>query len=284
MRISIITVTLDSERHLGQTMECALRQTSPPDEYIIIDGGSRDSTLEIANRYARDYPGVVKVVSEKDKGIYDAMNKGIRLAAGELIGIINSDDYYCQGVLAQLRSALSGGRPPDVIHGDMYRRYDFDGQGILVPSKPPNPEARCEEMPLHHPACFIARQAYERFGLYDERFRSAGDLDLILRFAGHGASFQRLDSFVSCFRPGGLTTTHFWLSIWEQRRVWQLFRGTWPGNRAFLRRAAMEGSRWMKIRAAELVCGSSRVRVFREKRLKRALLNASWLPLSASGW
>ena len=282
MRISIITVALNSERHLGQTMECALRQTSPPDEYIIIDGGSRDRTLEIANRYARDYPGVVRVVSEKDKGIYDAMNKGIRLATGELIGIINSDDYYCQGVLAQLRSAFSRGGVPDVTHGDIYYCYEVDGQGKLVPWRRPDP-AQCE-MPVFHPSCFIAKQAYDRFGLYDERFRSAGDLDLILRFAGCGASFHRLDSFVACFRPGGFAAAHFWLALAEQRRILHAYRGAWDANRVALRRSVMEGSHWLKIRAAELVCGSARMRAFREKRLKRAFLNAFWLPLSASGW
>ena len=93
-KISIITVCFNSQKTIGRTFDSVLRQTYPNIEYLVIDGQSTDGTTDIIREYEPLFQGRMKWVSEKDEGIYDAMNKGIRMATGDLIGILNSDDYY----------------------------------------------------------------------------------------------------------------------------------------------------------------------------------------------
>ena len=120
MKISIITTTYNSGSTLRQTLESVLRQTYQDIEYWIIDGGSQDNTLELIRSFEPRFGGKLHYLSEPDKGIYDAMNKGIRMATGDVIGFLNSDDFYTHNmVLEQVAQAFTDTRL-DAVYGDVH--------------------------------------------------------------------------------------------------------------------------------------------------------------------
>ena len=101
MKISLITITYNSEITLSDTIQSVLNQTYPNIEYIIVDGASKDNTVSIIKEYEPLFKGSMKWISEPDKGLYDAMNKGIRMATGDIVGILNSDDYFTSNEILQ---------------------------------------------------------------------------------------------------------------------------------------------------------------------------------------
>ena len=177
---TLITVCLNSKNTLERTIISVRNQTFKDFEYIIIDGGSSDGSLDIIN-LNRDV--IDLVVSEKDKGIYDAMNKGIRLAKGEFIGIINSDDWYEVDALDNIY--LEAKRNPNaVIHG-LCRFYNQNVLAYIIGyhhSSLPN-NAIC------HPTCFVPRYLYDQFNFYDTKYKIAADYDLFLRLFLANISF-----------------------------------------------------------------------------------------------
>src|SRR6266567_1250982 len=152
MKLSLITVTFNSERYLAETMESVLSEDYPDLEYILVDGGSTDGTLEIIGAHA-EKDTRVRWISEPDEGIADAFNKGLALATGEVIGILNSDDTYAPGALQAVADAMAAHPECDVFHGDMLR---FQGDQPLFLLKPSDVERHIwHEMPLNHPATFV---------------------------------------------------------------------------------------------------------------------------------
>jgi glycosyltransferase involved in cell wall biosynthesis len=180
---SVITVSFNSERTIERTIRSVLGQTYPSVEYIVIDGGSRDGTVDIIRRYA---DRLAHWVSERDRGISHAFNKGIAIARGELIGIINSDDWYEPDAVQVAVSAFEE-RRPDVIFGDLFfpeiaysQKGDADfGDKLLY--RMPN---------LNHPTCFVSKQTYDRCGGYDESLEIAMDFELLRRCFLAGCSFH----------------------------------------------------------------------------------------------
>ncbi|RNC72777.1 MAG: glycosyltransferase [Desulfuromonadales bacterium] len=200
MIVSVITVTLNSERHLEEAMESVLAQEWPELDYVIVDGGSTDGTLAIVRRLAEGDPRI-RWISEPDRGISDAFNKGIALARGELIGILNSDDTYAAGALRAVAEAFAANPECDVFHGDMAR---FEGDRELFVLKPAGPgPATWHEMPLNHPATFVTRRAYDDVGTFDLGLRVAMDYDLVLRLYRHGCRFHYLPQVLAGMRYGG---------------------------------------------------------------------------------
>lgn len=200
--ITIITVCFNSEKTIGQTIESVLAQTFSDYQYIIVDGKSTDSTMDIVNSYQEKFEkGRFKVVSEPDRGIYDAMNKGIRLAEGELIGIINSDDWYEKDALETAWHLYQDSREKNVIiYGAMrylqeerldriiYFRHEFIAERMIC-----------------HPTCFVAKKVYDQIGLFDENYRIAADHDFIWRAVEREIFFIGVDKIMANFRMGGIS-------------------------------------------------------------------------------
>lgn len=200
--VSVLTPCYNSAKTIENTLRCVERQTYWHIEYIIIDGGSTDGTLEIIKRHQDRLPERFRLISEKDGGIYDAMNKGIRLAQGHLIGIVNSDDWYEDDTVEQAAGHYRG-NPYEVVYG-MQRNY-LDGKEKSVVLY--HHDFLPQQM-ITHPTCFVTKAAYEEFGLFDLQYRSAADYDLMLRFRESGkVVFTPVMRVLSNFQLGGMSSS-----------------------------------------------------------------------------
>ncbi len=202
MKVSIITVCLNSEATIDRTIRSVISQANVELEYIIVDGESTDRTLEIVNRYK---DSVSILISEKDEGISDAFNKGIRCATGDIIGIINSDDRLREGSLEHLCRTIQP--DTDVLFGNGIRDYQ-DGTGKRYIANP-NPSALHKFMSMVHPAVFIRKSTYEKYGLFDTSFKYTMDRELLLRFLNRGAVFQYDDYYYAYYSMGGTSDTNY---------------------------------------------------------------------------
>jgi len=196
-RISIVTPTYNSAAYLEQTIQSVLCENYPGVEYTIIDGGSTDGTLEIIRKYERHLAGWI---SEPDDGISDAFNKGIARATGEMIGIINSDDFYEPGALHAIANAFDPNDADVILHGDLCLRH-AEGEQRLRPQLWPG--AFYRYMPVFHPTCFVPRGVYERVGTFDCSYHSAMDYDFVLRATRAGIRLQYVEQLIAHFRIGG---------------------------------------------------------------------------------
>ncbi|MCM1030086.1 MAG: glycosyltransferase [Oscillibacter sp.] len=210
MKISIITVTYNSESTVRDTIESVLAQTYPDLEYIVIDGGSKDHTLSILKEYEPQFKGQVIWISEKDQGIYDAMNKGIRMATGDVVGILNSDDFFTSGdVLEKVMRVFEKDTNLEAVYGDVH----FVNPGNLkkcvryYSSSVFRPELfRFGFMPAH-PSFYVKRECYEKYGLYALEYKIAADYDLLIRFLYvNRISYRYLDLDFVTMRTGGIST------------------------------------------------------------------------------
>lgn len=209
MKVSIITVVFNGEKTIQTAIDSVAAQNYSDIEYIVIDGGSQDTTLEILNR---NKYRINVLISEKDDGIYFAMNKGIQLAKGELIGILNADDFYqdrnvVSDVVEQIKSTFSEGVYGDLVYVDKndtskvirywkagkYFRNDF-----LWGWMPP------------HPTVFLKKTVYEKFGLFNTKFISAADYEFLLRimFKYH-VHLDYLPRIITRMREGGKSNISF---------------------------------------------------------------------------
>ena len=177
MKISIITVSYNSANTIRETLESVKRQEYKDFEHILIDGNSNDNTLKICNEFSH----ISKIISEPDKGIYEAFNKGINYSSGDLIGFLNSDDIFfnskCLNIIAQAFSEKT-----DCIFGDLefinaknkVKRF-WKGSNFKVNSF-------CKGWMPAHPTFYCRKKTYEKYGLYNDSFKIAGDFELMLRF------------------------------------------------------------------------------------------------------
>jgi glycosyltransferase involved in cell wall biosynthesis len=181
MKISIITVAHNSEATLIDTVESVLAQTHDDLEYLIIDGGSTDGTLERLEPYRNR---IDCLLSEPDEGMYDAMNKGIARATGDVVGILNSDDFYADDqVLAQVAAIFSESEA-DCIYGDLHYVDSADTTRVVRNwhSGEYRPGAFRRGWHPPHPAFFVRRSVYQKFGGFNTALRIAADYELMLRF------------------------------------------------------------------------------------------------------
>lgn len=197
--VSIITVCYNSEKTIEQTIKSVINQSYTNVEYIVIDGGSSDSTVEIIEKYANK---IAYWVSEPDKGIYDAMNKGILAARGEFIGIINSDDWYEPDTISDVISTFKN-TFCDIVHADIRFFKNEKPEFILKPLKKMN-ELQVD-MFINHPTCFIRRELYLRYGKFNTDYKIAADYELLLRFYTKGAKFFYLNKTLVNMRAGGIS-------------------------------------------------------------------------------
>ena len=206
MKISIITATYNSGSTLRDTIRSVLSQSYPDIEYIIVDGGSKDNTLEIINEHKDK---ISKVISEPDKGIYDAMNKGIRMATGDIVGILNSDDFFTStDVIENIAKAFES-NDIDAVFGDIHfvkpdnlkRPVRHYSSSIFRPAL-----FRFGFMPAH-PSFYVKRICYEKYGLYDLNYKIASDYDLLIRFLYvNKITYKYLNMDFVTMRVGGVST------------------------------------------------------------------------------
>lgn len=206
MSLSIITVTLNSAAYIRRAMESVLAQSDDELQYVIIDGLSRDDTVAIVESYRPILGDRLLIVSEPDTGLYEAMNKGIALATGEVIGILNSDDEYLPGAFEAVRAEFTRG-DFDIVYGDAMIIEDASQRRMTADiSRLPF------YMSLPHPACFVRRRAYQRWGVFDIGYRIAADYDFVLRCMRAGARFSRVNRTLALFRAGGASSRSFVLA------------------------------------------------------------------------
>ncbi len=223
MKVSIITITYNSELTLRDTIDSVVGQSYNNIEYIIVDGGSKDNTLNIVKSYEGK---ISKVISEKDHGLYDALNKGIKLATGDVIGLIHSDDFYnstnvIQHIVDTFQSSHSDAVYADLYYVDkddttkIFRKWksgDYKYGMFLNGWMPP------------HPTFFAKREVYQKWGGFNLQLKSAADYELMLRFIHkHQISLAYLPEFIIKMRVGGksnVTLKNRIRANQEDRKAW----------------------------------------------------------------
>lgn len=208
MKISIITITYNSVNTLEDTIKSIINQNAEKIEleYIVIDGKSTDGTLSIIEKY-RTY--ISKFVSEKDEGISDAFNKGIKMASGDIIGIINSDDMLLPGALQRL---CNNYEPQIDVYFGNGKRLQQDGS-MKDYTANPNLELLKKAMWLVHPAVFVKREAYEKYGLFGVDLKCIMDRDILLRMYLQGARFKYLNVMMIIYRDGGISNKQYFSRV-----------------------------------------------------------------------
>jgi len=210
VKISIITVVYNNEKTIKQAIESVLSQTYSNIEYVVIDGGSSDNTVNIINGYKNKFG---YFISEKDKGIYDAMNKGINAATGEVIGILNSDDLYNnETVIEEIMRHFIKNPELDLVYGDLFYVKPDNTNKVVRKWVSKKYYAKYFEngnVPPH-PTLFVNRKVYEQAGLFNLDFKLAADYEFMLRiFKKHHFSSRYINKVIVKMRLGGATNKSF---------------------------------------------------------------------------
>lgn len=182
MKISIITVTYNSGKTLRDTILSVLNQDYQNYEHIIIDGGSKDNTLDIIREFESRYKGKLKWISEPDKGIYDAMNKGIAIASGDIVGILNSDDFYADSHV--LEKIVGGFEGVEVVYGDLVFVDSLNTDKIVREWKGSQYKSGGFMKGWHpaHPTFYASKRLFMEYGDFDLSFDVSADFELMFRF------------------------------------------------------------------------------------------------------
>lgn len=248
MTISIVTISFNSEKTIEDTILSVIGQTCEHVEYIIIDGGSKDKTMEIVNRHKDK---ISKIISEPDKGIYDAMNKGVHAATGDVVGILNSDDVYAnrdvlKKVIAKFEEDNCDAVYSDLVYVDRedtgkVKRYWKSGEykkGIFKKGWMPP-----------HPTFFVKKKCYNDYGVYNTDLKSSADYELMLRFLHkHEISVSYLPEVITRMRVGGESNVSLKNRIRankEDRLAWKL-NGLKPGPLTLTRKPLSKISQFFK--------------------------------------
>ena len=202
MKVSVITATYNSAATVADTLRSVRDQSYPLVEHLIIDGGSKDNTMEIV----AGFPHIKQICSEKDRGIYDAMNKGVKRATGDIVGILNSDDFYAsENVLREVVDTFEQSGC-DAVYGDL-QYVDKDDVSKVVRywrSGPYQQGAFKWGWMPPHPSFFVRHTLYDRCGLFNLDMKTAADYELMLRMIHkEGASLQYLPNVLVKMRTGG---------------------------------------------------------------------------------
>ena len=210
MKISIITAAFNSESTIRDSIDSVLRQTYPDNEYVIKDGGSKDNTLEICQTYDSKFKGRMKIISAPDIGIYDAMNRGIEAATGDVVGILNSDDFFTSDdVIARVAKAFSEDDSIDAVYGDIHFVKDGNLNKCTryFSSRYFRPwMLRFGFMPAH-PSFYCKKSVFEKYGLYDLQYRTSSDFEMMVRLLWkHKIKTKYLNMDFVTMRAGGEST------------------------------------------------------------------------------
>ena len=224
MKISVITVCYNSTKTIGHTLRSVCEQTHGDIEHIIVDGGSKDNTLEVVKA---EGPHVAKVVSEKDNGIYDAMNKGIQMATGDVVAFLNADDFYKNAdVLARVARVMQA-EHLDALYGDV--EFFRPGQQDTVARRYNSGRFTADRlgwgwMPAH-PALFVRRALFERYGVFRTDYRIAGDFEFVARVFQHADLRHRhLPEVLVRMQMGGISTSGWRATLQLNREMMRACR------------------------------------------------------------
>lgn len=233
MKISVITITYNSATTVEDTIRSVVAQDYPELEYLIIDGKSKDNTLEIVNRYSDK---ISKIVSEKDKGLYDALNKGIKHATGDIIGMLHSDDLYAhEQVISHIAAVFKKDPSIEAVYADLvfvnrndtnkvmrvWNAGQYEDGAFLRGWMPP------------HPTFFIRKECYEKFGGFNtEDLKLSADYELMLRMIHKNkVKVAYLPEVIVKMRMGGISNVSFFVKLkanMEDKMAWKL-NGLKPG-------------------------------------------------------
>lgn len=225
MKVSIITVVYNGAETIEDAIQSVLSQTYSNIEYIIIDGGSTDGTLDIIKKFQKD---INYLISERDAGIYDAMNKGINVATGDVIGILNSDDFYYKSstisnVVELIKTSLADGIYGDLIYVDRNNPDKTIRYWKAGSYKKSN--FRWGWMPPH-PTVFLRKEVYKKFGLFNTHFNSAADYEFLLRIMyKNNVKLDYLPEILTKMRVGGksnITIKNRLMANFEDLKAWKI--------------------------------------------------------------
>lgn len=224
-KISIITISFNNRETIEHTMNSVFEQSYSNIEYIIIDGNSSDGTMDLVNK---NKAKIDLIISEKDKGIYDAMNKGLKNATGDIIGFINADDFlHDKEVINDIAEAFENSKA-DVVYGNKIYVQPDDISKITRIWKPGNYNRKNFKrgwMPPHL-STYIRASAYQQFGIFNTSFKIAADYELLFRFMYvNKLSAHYIDRNIVYMRAGGLSNSslkNYWISNFEVYKSWGL--------------------------------------------------------------
>jgi len=225
VKVSILTVSYNSEKTIQDTINSVIQQDYPNIEYIIIDGNSSDGTMDIVSKHSS---GITKVISEPDKGIYDAMNKGVKLASGDIVGILNSDDFYASNTVVSKVVKLISKEGTDSLYADLVYVDAENTEKVTrkwVSGKYKPGKFKWGWMPPH-PTFFVRKNVYEKFGSFNTELKSAADYEFMLRVLHkENISVSYLPELTVRMRAGGVSNASFKHRIKankEDRKAWTL--------------------------------------------------------------
>jgi glycosyltransferase involved in cell wall biosynthesis len=220
MKVSIITVCFNSEKTIKDTLQSIQSQTYSDIEYIVIDGLSKDRTNDIVKKYS----DIVSIhVSEKDSGLYDAMNKGISLASGDIVGILNSDDVLAdESVIEKIVDGFDD-LSVDAIYSDLIyvSEHNLNKPTRLYSSKVFSKRMIKFGIMLPHPTFYVRKKCYEELGLYKTTYRVAADFELLARFISRGIKSKRLPFVSVKMREGGISSSGL---LWRIHQNFEIVR------------------------------------------------------------
>lgn len=256
--ITVITAVLNACGKIGRTIDSIRRQEYEGLQYIVVDGGSADGTLELLKANQKV---VTSWTSEPDRGISDAFNKGVARSSGEIIGILNAGDWYEPEALSVVAGAAAEHPEVDVICGSI-RLWENQLEPLQCYA---DPESLDFETSVYHPAVFIRKSAYRKFGDYDESCRFAMDYELLLRFKRRGAKFLSILDTLANMRLDGISSKHWYKGLAEVRKARSKYFS--PANVAYghARAVAMN----LAARTLKRTGLSSVYRAYREDRNKK---------------
>jgi glycosyltransferase involved in cell wall biosynthesis len=236
MKLSMVTICYNAEQVIEKTILSVLNQTKPVYEYVLIDGGSTDKSYEIIKSYEKSFTekGIRYVhISEKDKGISDAFNKGVQRATGDLVGIINADDELLPNTCEILEACVEN-HPADIYYGNCI--WVDEKKQLEYVSKPKSHDLSrlLYYMILIHPSTFVKKEVYDSVGVFNVSYRYCMDKELLYRFYKQNKKFYYLDQCLTKFKAGGVSDTHAKAVFKEGSRM-----------------ALENGEPWIKVKAIE---------------------------------
>ncbi len=201
MLFSIITVSFNAAKCISETLESILAQGYDDMEVIVVDGASTDGTIEIIREYEAKMHGRLRWLSEPDKGIYDAMNKGIALAKGDFVNFLNCGDSYTYNALASVSETINLHRDAQVIYG-ISRYFDDKGEIRLIRES----HLRLRDRNICHQSIWYKRELFDKYGVYDLRYRFMADYDMNIRLFQAGTVFLPIDAIVVNYSMSGVSS------------------------------------------------------------------------------
>lgn len=201
MLFSVITVSYNAAKCISETLESVLAQSINDLEVIVVDGGSTDGTVDIIRQFEAKFQGRLRWLSEPDKGIYDAMNKGISLAKGDFVNFLNCGDSYMPNALVSVSEEICLHRDAQVIYG-ISRFFDDDGEVRLIREN----HLRLRDRNICHQAIWYRRELFDKFGVYDLQYRFMADYDMNIRLCQAGVVFLPINALVVNYSMAGVTS------------------------------------------------------------------------------